>query len=346
MLILGIYLFAWGYYNGSYETGGIKLILFNNRWIQSALILLIVYNTQFDVNAFRKVIVIGAITIVIAGIVSLIQIFIDPTLFVPLDSADYLEYNKTRFIYGPSYAIRRESIYASLWSELDYSFIPMYILISTYYKIHGKHRRNVIVDVIGSIPVIASNTRSTMIGFLFGLLSQYKIRLRNIMVITLAPIMFVMIFFYILSLSGIDVDSYISERIMSRSGMSRINAFIAVSQHMPKNILVGTGGVNSSIDINWKLHKLGGSQIHNLYLAYFVYYGIVGLFLLVLVHYFLLRGFRASLKIHNNKGPIIGFSSYILIQLFNIPFGGILAHGLIFCFVFDKYYVEQANKIS
>ena len=39
-------------------------------------------------------------------------------------------------------------------------------------------------------------------------------------------------------------------------------------------------------------------------------------------------------------GSMIGFITFLLVQMVTIPFGGIFAYGLLFCFVFDKYYSD------
>ena len=182
------------------------------------------------------------------------------------------------------------SIYGNLWHEIDYSFLPIVgLLIGS--KIIGGNNKNLIA-FMGAIVAVGTNSRTTMLAFATALLplvlgNKDKIKqLLKYLSIVLIGVCVIIVFLIGI---GYDLQSWINQRLLSDSYTTRISAFKAVAEHVPGNIMVGTGSVSNSLDINWKLKMYGGTQIHNGYLATFVYYGILGIFLLLWFYFTLFK---------------------------------------------------------
>ena len=341
-LLMGIYFFIWGFYNGKFEEGGWQLTLLNNRWLQSTAILTLIYNTKFSKKFINYSITLLKITVIISLIITIIQIVYSPRFFTP-QSISFDRYH----VFGSVVLNRRDSLFTFLPDEIDYTFIPLVALLLGH-QLYYKKKNNIMWIILVSIVAIGSNSRTTMAAFitstvvyLFDQKDKFKKTFRYVFAALLLVIITVSAFVGM----GYNWKDFKDNRLLSTSGQSRINAFIAVFQHPPSNLLFGMGGMTLSKDINWKLQILGGTQIHNGHLAQFVYYGITGFTLVMWFYYLIVKKLLKNAKSTQFYASLIGFIIFLQIQMTTIPFGGIFAYGLLYCFIFDKYFIDKKEKM-
>jgi len=340
--LFGIYLFIWSYYNGEIHSGemysGLKVVLLNNRYLQSTAILVLIYNTSIDDRFISTVIFMFKLTVFVAFIVTIIQITLDPFFLTSATSTHeywYLRHNSV-------ITNQNVSIYGFLWHEIDYSFLPIVTLLTGYLILTNK--KFIIYIFLGALVAIGTNSRTTMLAFITASLPyiwNHRHRFTGVIKYIALGLVGLLIFMIILNNIGYDLHNWVVKRLMSDSYTTRINAFIAVAQHIPENIWFGTGSMKNSLDVNWKLKMFGGTQIHNAYLAHFVYQGILGLGFLMWFYFALLKKLLWNARKTKYYASLIGYIIFLQVQLTTIPFGGIFAYGLIYCFIFDKYYYDK-----
>jgi hypothetical protein len=336
-ILIGAYHFIWGFYNGRIEEGGYNFILLNNRWFQSVAIIFLIYNTTFDKKFINNTIRILKATVIISFIVILIQTLLDVRFFTPVYFDQY-------HVFGKVIEDRRESIYTFLWHETDYSFMPIMCILLAYLFRNSKTYFPYLF--FGSIIAIASNSRTTMLAYFTAtlpLILNNKDRFTRIIKYAGFSVIGIILILLSMVLIGYDLQSWFIDRLGSGSYITRIGAFSVVINGLQyiENIWLGLGSKDNAGILNYLLKQLwGGTQIHNAYLAHFVYYGLIGLSLLCWFYYSLITKLFSTARKTKFYGSIISFIILIQVQMTTIPFSGIFAYGLLFCFVFDKYYSD------
>jgi len=169
-----------------------------------------------------------------------------------------------------------------------------------------------------------------------------KNKLLNFLKYLLYGLSIVIIVVVVAYFSGIDIQKFIDNRLMSNSANTRILAFEVFFKVFPENMFFGTGGVDTA-EVEMLLRGRS-SQIHVGYLKLFYYYGIIGgtIYLTFLV--LLLRRLWRMAKYSNYWGgffALLGFAvaNLTLVRLHLFYFGLILG------IIYSRYYfnLERNN---
>ena len=75
LLLFILYQFIWSFYNGDMERRGLFKIIVNNVQLSTLFVILIIYNTKFSENFIKTAIRIIKITVIVAAVASVIQVF-------------------------------------------------------------------------------------------------------------------------------------------------------------------------------------------------------------------------------------------------------------------------------
>ena len=134
-----------------------------------------------------------------------------------------------------------------------------------------------VVTLTAAIVSFLSSGRWIIVNF-FVVASQIiwtgKNKLTNLLYFLLSSTGLLMTIGLIANFMGLDVEQYISERLMSDSALTRVLAFEVFFEVFPDNPIFGTGGV----DTEKMVRLLAGqsSQIHVGFLKLFYFYGLIG----------------------------------------------------------------------
>ncbi len=339
-LILYIfYLFIWAFFNGEIERRGILRFLINNREIATLLIILIIYNTNFSDKFIKNSILIVKITVIIAVVVSIVQVF-DQDFFSAYEYRDNEEMINLNI-----YQFRRTSIFSFADpNELGLSFLPL-LSVLIGYLLYLKKRNYIVFLILGGLVAVLTNGRYIIIGFIiltFQILVFNKIKILGTLKYVFIAFISFFILYQIILFLGYDIQSWINQRLFIEGSIketTRYKAFSTFAIFFPQNPYFGTG-VHLTDEIKATSLALGSSQIHVGYLSHLVSYGIIGSLLLFGFWFLLAKELYKKAKQTNYWGSFFAFLIYFWAQATLVKFS-IFFYGLIFALVFDKYFYDK-----
>lgn len=342
-LVFIIFLFIWSYFNGSMNRRGVISVILNNPYLASFFIMLIIYNTKYNDSIIQRSIKIFKITVIIAAIVSVIQVF-DSHFF----NAFFYEHRDLDVYRRGLYNTRRASIFGFInLNSLGLSFIPIISIVSGY-LLRYRDKKYLIFLLLGGLIAFLSNTRYVMISFLIITL-QIIIYRKDALVgfikyisIAFILIITILIFFEFI---GYDLMTWYSTRLFAEGAFqetSRYKAFINFLRFFPENYLFGNGNILSE-DVVEASMQYGSSHIHIGYLSHLVAYGIVGCFFLFGFWYHLLMKFYKTAKRTNYWGSVFAFITFLW-AFATFSNSSIFFYGIIYTFIFDKYFRDLHYK--
>ena len=88
-ILLIIYYAIWDFVNGDIKEIGLFTYFYRNSWLYSLVLLILIENTSFDKQFIDRIIIIFKGTIVVAFVVVLFQLIIDPFFLMPDASPHY-----------------------------------------------------------------------------------------------------------------------------------------------------------------------------------------------------------------------------------------------------------------
>jgi len=314
-------------------------IYYDTKNISIFFIILIIYNTNFSDRFIKKSLFIIKITVIVAVIVSIIQIF---------NQGFYngLSYYKIEDVFSLSkYQFRRSSIFGFIDpNALGLSFIPL-LSVLIGYMLYNKEKRYIFFLLIGGLIAFISNTRYVMIGFVIitiQIMIINKVKISGIFKYILIISLGVIILFQTLSYFGYNMQEWINERLFAEGDISETTRYKAIGNFIiffPKTPVFGTG-VHLTREIREASHAVGSSQIHVGYLSHMVSYGIVGSFLLFGFWISLAKKIYKTAKQTNYWGSFFAFLTYFWAQATLVNYS-IFFYGLIFALIFDKYFQDK-----
>ena len=338
LIILFIYYFIWDIFNGNIADVGIFKAIF--KWDFNPLnvfaILVIIYSTPVNDKFIKNIILIFKITIVIAVIVSLAQLIINPNFFIP----EYFSttYNK----YFDIYQARRPSIFGFLGdNDLGFSFLPIMSLVIAY-LLRMKDKTLYYWIILGGIVCVLSNARYIIIGYiiiLFQVIIHDRLLINKFFLYSSGLILLALILMFLLSnIGGYNLNDYYQQRLLSESADSRLLAGEMMIKFLPKYPIFGNG-LSLSKEIS---DELGGrsSQIHVGYFSHLVSYGIFGSIILYTFWILLLKSLYKKARITNFYGSFFSFAIFLWANSVMVYYS-LFTYGLIFSFIFDKYYYDK-----
>lgn len=271
---------------------GIRYFYSDPLWI-TFIALIIVENTQFSFNTLRFAKKILVITLILASVVSIIQIS-NPLFFVKDEIfVEGLSYDRMKEYYKniPNWKIganweagmvnRTLAGYRpSIFSYIDPLAVGMDTIAIFSILITWKPTNIVekgLYTITAAIISFLSSSRWIILGFI--VVASHTIwvgkkKLSNLIHFIFLGGLLLINLGLIANFMGFDVEEYVYGRMMSEDATSRLLAFEVFFEVFPDNPIFGTGGV----DTDRMLSLLGGrsSQIHVGFLKLFYYYGLIG----------------------------------------------------------------------
>lgn len=308
-------------------------------------VILIIYNTDFSDKFKRSSIQIMKITVVITALVSVIQVF-NESFFNP-----WRYWGKDPEF--SLYAIRRVSIFGFIEpNSFGLSYIPL-LSILVGYSIYKKNKNYYIFLLLGGISSFLSNNRYVMIGFIIvTLIVLIGQKVNLIGFLKYALIIAILGFFLTQALLffGYDFNQWYKTRLFHEGSIYETTRYKAIGNFLvffPEKPIFGTG-VHLTEEIREASREIGSSQIHIGYLSHLISYGIVGSFFLFGFWFILIKKLYKNAKKTNYWGSFFAFIVFFFAQVTLVKYS-IFYTGLIFAFVFDKYFQDKYrhnNKLN
>lgn len=351
-IIYFLYRFSWSFFNGEMDARGIYKVLGNNIQLAIVFILIIIYNIKFTKSDLEKYVPIIKGTIIIAAVVSVMQVISKD--FLSVDEIYNTVYSKmlsTDFT-GNLYTLRRYSIFAFTESnEYGLSFVPL-LSVFLGYAIYKKEKNNLPYILCGMAVCFLSNSRYVMIGFLIVAVQYILIKeksssqaIKNVFSVL------IVIFFLVnfLQLLGYDLESFYKDRLFSEGSIESTTRYLALMLffiYFPQTPIFGTG-VHLTAEIEYFANAGGSSQIHVGYLSHLVSYGLVGSIILFSAWIMVTVYFYKHAKKTGFWGSFFGWIVFLWANATLVQYS-ILYYGLFFCFIFDRViyneYLENLEK--
>jgi len=271
---------------------GYKYFYTDSIWL-TFIALLIIENTFFSIKSLKFAKKILEFTLVLAAIVSIIQIskplfFVNDKVFVKGLSYDRMaEYYKNipnteigaaweagmvdRFLGG-----YRSSIFSYIDPlSVGMDTLAIFSILIAFKSVNFISR--IVFTLSTAIVSFLSSSRWIILGFLVVASQIFWVgrnKWRNLIYFVVSGVLLLLTLVIIASFIGFDVEQYVTGRLMSDVATTRLLAFEVFFEVFPENPIFGTGGV----DTEKMVRLLGGrsSQIHVGFLKLFYYYGLVG----------------------------------------------------------------------
>ena len=343
ILIFSIYRMLWQFLI-SQDKHYLTNIFYHLLYYANFFIILIVYNTRFDDKFIEKSISLIKITVICALIGSIAQVF-DPS-FLEAD----LSFGESREAYdasGSIYTYRRSSIFGYIFPlSTGLSFLPL-VSVLTGFMLLKKDKNYIFYLLASGLVALLSNTRFVMICFVvltFQILVFNKHILRGSLKYFFLAVLGIFLLSNMLQYLGYDFRVWKEERLFVEGEIkstTRVQAINTFKRFFPKRPIFGSGTLTPKmIEAS---HRIGSSQIHVGYLQMLVLYGVVGCFFLFGFWYLLLRKLYKTAKLTNYWGSFFAFLVF-LVAFSTHTHPSIFFYGLIFSFIFDKYYMDKYLK--
>lgn len=338
-----IYIFFTSYidYNNAIDIYGLfNLMQIKFPFFATFLILIIIENEPVDKSFIKRSIGIIKLFLILALIVSVIQVFYPYFLVVEFRGSEDLSAYSL-------YKIRRWSIFGlEDYKALELTFIPISGILIDYLIKEKKQKQIVFYLVLIVTIAVLSNSRTTMFGVLiifFFLIMSIEYKSTKRVKIFLGSLFTIFIVYLILSWIGYDLTLLFYERIdegpLEKS--PRIVSFETFFTLFPSYGLFGLGRADHPMIIL----ALGGKS-PNMHIGYFSHLLVYGIFCSILIFIFwyaILKKLYSIYKATNYFGPFLGFFVIVLYNAF-FAYYSIFHAGLIISIIFSKYY--QKNYIN
>jgi hypothetical protein len=295
--------------------------------------LIIIYNVTFTekfIEISKKIIF---ITLILAAIVSIIQVF---------DMSFFNYYNREYLENLDIYTYRRGSIFSYIHiSSAGYDFLPL-LAITLSVLLMNKNKKFIICFISGGIVAFLSNNRYIMICYVFLYIMLYVYYKKNRLKYSLYVIITVLGFYYFLTnIIGYDLVEWYNERLLAEGSIQETTRYKAISNFIkffPQHPWFGFG--EQTYEIRKASSLVGSSHIHVGYLSHLVNYGIVGCSFLYGAWFLIMRKFYKTAKETNYWGSFFAFCC-LLIAFATYSNSSIFFYGFMFAFIFDKYYNDK-----
>lgn len=341
LLIFALYKLIWSLIIGS-DKHFLTVLFYQIRDFAVFFIMIIVYSTSFSDKFINRSITIMKLIVILAALVSVLQIFniefLNPRVYAEDSGID-----------GNMYTFRRVSIFGFVHpGSLGLAFIPL-LSVLVGYLLYTNDKHYILYLFLGIIVAFLSNTRFIIIGSIIvtlQIVAYNKSRIRGY--IRYFIIFGILMFFALTALDylGYDFKEWFKQRLMvegSIQGTTRYKAISNFLRFFPQKPIFGTGTMTE--EIREASRAVGSSQIHVGYLAMLVYYGLVGCFFLFGSWFLLFKRLYKTAQKTNYWGSFFGFLTFLWsFATMNLAF--LLFSGIIFTMVFDKYFIDKGNSFK
>ncbi|WP_297696231.1 O-antigen ligase [uncultured Eudoraea sp.] len=334
---------------------GVQKYFYTNLHIYTFLALLIIENISFPSKWIALSAKALGVILVLAATVSVIQIF-DPLFFTKSKYliqglsyeriGEYYSSNPDESTNSVSRLFKgyRTSIFSYI-NEISVGIdtIAIFSLLLAY-KTKNKAKLALYVMAAAMVSFLSS-ARWIMLNFVV-VGSQYfwtqKNKISNsikYLVYGITLILFIAVIAYI---SGIDLQRFTQDRLLSNSASTRLLAVEVFLEVFPDNPILGTGGIDTSKML--RLIEGRSSQIHVGYLKLFYYHGLVGGLLYLGFTYSLLKRLWRRAKFSNYWGGFYAILAFFIANLTLVELD-LFYPGLILAFIFSNHLYSETQEI-
>ena len=315
------------------------LKLMNNNHLAVFSVAVIVYNTKFDSKFVKNTIKIIKITVIVAAVVSIVQVF-DSSFMNPI----LYKRPERAFLMDDIYRFRRTSIFGFIEiNAVGLAFLPL-LSVLIGYMLQKKERGYLLYLLLGAVVALLSNSRYIMAGIIiisFQILVFNKAQLRGLVVYTMVGVIAYFVLTKVLLLLGYDFQEWYDTRLLAEGALTETTRFKAIGtfiKFFPQKPLFGTGIMTK--EIVDESHEVGSSHIHVGYLSHLVMYGIVGCFFLFGFWLLLLKRLYKTAKYTQYWGSFFAYLVFFF-AFATMSQPSTFYYGLIFALVFDKYFFDR-----
>lgn len=338
ILVFFIFQFIWKIRIG--ESGLIKMLLKSHQ-LAIFFIVIIIYNTIFKDKFIRKSILIIKITVILAAVVSVIQIFDIKFLY----AGDYYHTEDDIKQVGYNiYTYRRASIFGFIdQNAVGLAFIPL-LSVLTGYMLLNKEKYIWLYLFLGGIVAFLTNSRYIIIGFIiviFQIIMVYKVRTAGYVKFVFIAFIGFFFIYQVLYFSGYNFQDWFKTRLFAEGSITETTRYKAVGNFLiffPNSPILGSGELSKKAIV--ASQKVGSSHIHVGYLSHLVMYGVVGCFFLFGYWYLLVKKMHKTAKRSTYWGSYFAFLVFLW-SFATMSQSSIFFYGLIIAMVFDKYYSDK-----
>jgi hypothetical protein len=330
--------------------------VYSNKYIASALILVMIENTKFSKNFIKGILKLILAIVIISVIVIIMQQVIDPYIFAKpsfFESWENVGFTERRL---PSIFSWVSNITAG------FSFVSLVTLLIDHYFYNNNKKMIFSSYVLGTIFSFLIKARWVLLNFLIVavafILKRKKVKkIKLVFISGISAILILTTSYFVLSELKVPVVEIVQDRILevssggigTGSSYSRIISAFVFIELFPENPILGKGKFHTFDDRSGDpglQRMLGGtsSQIHIGYLSLFYYYGLVGGTLYLLFLFYLMKDMKRIAKLTNHWGPFYVFIGFIVANI-TLVYLSFYDAGLIMGLVFHIYY-RQTSKNS
>lgn len=342
LIMYSVYSTIWSFANGGFEQRGLIQVIMNKDIMSIFFIVIIIYNTNFSERFIKRSILLIKITVILAAIVSFIQVinynFMNAN---PIWASGKYEL----LLSGDLYNDRRGSIFGYLnQNELGLSYMPL-LSVLIGFLLYQRYRFYYVFLLLGGISAVLTNGRYIMVAFILltiQILFVQKIKIKGlvkyIIILTISGFLLMQILFYF----GYNFSDWYNTRLLSEGSLQETTRYKAIDNFLiffPQTIFFGTG-VHMTPEIEMASNAIGSATIHVAYFSHLISYGIVGSFFLFGFWFLLAKKLYKTAKRTNYWGSFFAFLTFLWSIATFVNFS-IFFYGIIFALVFDKYYQDR-----
>jgi hypothetical protein len=300
--------------------------------LNAIILFILIENTSFSESFIKLIKTLLLFMVFFAAFTSIVQYY-NPSFF------SYTSKYTGSLVGDLGYERRIMSIFT--WGDvmntqyLAIGFACIYgILI---YEFRDNKYLSLTLPILVGVVMFLSGYRVAMLTFVIISLTLFINRISFKMIIS---IFFIIISFYtLLDFLEYDISFFVEARLKSESALTRIKAFDAFFNAFPENPFFGTGGERTQALFEGFGHV---ARMHNVHLNIAYYYGIFALlFHTVFFLLILNKTYKTGIR-YNYWPPFAGLIAYFAAS-FTTPQAIFYIPGLIFIFVFNKYYQDKHN---
>lgn len=345
LLLYSIYAMLWSVVNGEIQRRGVAKVFLHNVNIQMFIMFILIYNTKFSERFINICIRISTVTVVVAFIVSVYQVY-NPAFM----NYGLVKYGSWRSLSG-LYNVRRASVFGYTHDlEISMSFLPLLSVLVSW-MIANRKRYYLGILFMGGVSSILTNTRHIMISFLLILLmivNHYRHHIVKRTRSILVGLVVIVMMLGAVSRLGYDFSEFYEERLFSEGSIDQTTRFLAFqtfSAYFGDHALFGTGIRTFNDDEVYRLNAGQSSQIHVGYLDHLVMYGIVGSILMFTFWLMIIVKLRKTALRTGYWGSLYAFLIFLVANATLVNYS-LFFYGLIFAFVFDRFHSSSLVKTA
>ncbi|WP_226979490.1 O-antigen ligase family protein [Zobellia roscoffensis] len=336
------------------QENGIVKYLYSDPFIQTFIAFLVVENVSFPSKWMDWALKIFGLTLVIAAIVSIIQTFKPLFLVKTDDLVQGLSYGRMQEYYSnnPQEVTGDVNRFIDGYRHSIFSFInevsvgvDAMALFSIMIAVKSKKWiKTVLIFASATTVGFLSSARWIMLNFL--VISSQKIwigknKLVKALKFGLYGLVLLTFIMVAISFSGINLEKFIEERLLSDSAGTRLLAFEVFFKVFPHNPILGTMGLDTEEVV--RLLRGRSSQIHVGYLKLFYYYGLVGGLIYLTFLGLLLKRMIGIGRSSGYWGGFFAFLAFAVANLTLVIFD-LFYYGLMFAIIFSNYYNQNRGQ--